>query len=858
MTSNRLLSLLALVLLCGASLAVRAQQNLGYHTDNYAGIHNIDFQPADIVDGRYQVDINIVNGSLNVGNNYVGMNSKVLRNPDDFKDPLFKEHFLTERLNGEAKNVYLNTQLQLPSVAFTVGKSAFAFSANFHTLFNVEGVSEKIAYMSYRELKTPDLWLTPYDNKNFSVQAMGYVDYGVSYGREVFHKGRHFLKAAGTVKLLQGLYSEQMYSKNANFSFKNNDTMSVNNTDFSYGHSANFEKDANSLLGFKFEGLPSFGFDAGIVYEYRKKEDKYTYNIDGFDEQYRDRNKYIFKLGASIVNIGSIDFRRGAGSASFYANTGNIVVKDFSVKSVAQFDSVVNHYFHKKDDAGTIYHQALPTLINLTADYNIWKGLYANVTASIAPSRVAEVAKVNAFSNYSVTLRYEHKWFGVWVPFSSDVLNNQHVGLGARLGPVIFGVNDISPLFVDKTIYDLGLYAALRIPFYFGHKHDRDGDGISNEKDQCPDVPGPLANKGCPYSDRDKDGVADDKDECPDIAGLPALNGCPDRDGDGVPDKDDACPDVAGSKEMHGCPDTDGDGIADKDDACPTEKGPKALNGCPDRDGDGIADKDDACPDVKGTKELKGCPDRDGDGIADSEDACPDVKGTKEGKGCPDTDGDGVYDNVDKCPTVAGPASNQGCPVDAPKPVVVVPKAEPTIIDTDGDGIPDVKDKCPTVKGIAENDGCPDVDTDGDGVVDRLDGCPKTPGPVDNKGCPRLEVKEQEVLNTAFKNLEFGTGSATIVLSSYTSLGDLAALMVKKPAYRLLVEGHTDNVGNPAANLRLSERRAEAVRTYLVSKGIAASRITTLGSGDKKPLDSNKTPEGRAKNRRVELTLKSE
>ncbi|MFJ1261237.1 OmpA family protein [Capnocytophaga canis] len=137
--------------------------------------------------------------------------------------------------------------------------------------------------------------------------------------------------------------------------------------------------------------------------------------------------------------------------------------------------------------------------------------------------------------------------------------------------------------------------------------------------------------------DTDGDGIIDEKDECPEVAGPKELNGCPDSDGDGIADKDDACPNDAGSKDFNGCPDSDGDGIADKDDACPNQAGPRSLNGCPDSDGDGVADKDDACPKVAGPKENKGCP-------------------------WPDTDKDGVYDKDDECPQVAGPASNKGCP----------------------------------------------------------------------------------------------------------------------------------------------------------------------------------------------------
>ena len=123
-------------------------------------------------------------------------------------------------------------------------------------------------------------------------------------------------------------------------------------------------------------------------------------------------------------------------------------------------------------------------------------------------------------------------------------------------------------------------------------------------------------------------------------AGIVIKFGAKDTDKDGIPDNKDACPEVPGLKEFNGCPDTDGDGIADKDDACPEVAGPKEFNGCPDTDGDGIADKDDKCPDVAGPAENGGCPwpDTDGDGVLDKDDLCPEVAGPASNKGCPEPD----------------------------------------------------------------------------------------------------------------------------------------------------------------------------------------------------------------------------
>lgn len=188
---------------------------------------------------------------------------------------------------------------------------------------------------------------------------------------------------------------------------------------------------------------------------------------------------------------------------------------------------------------------------------------------------------------------------------------------------------------------------------------DTDKDGVADNIDKCPTVPGPATAFGCP--DRDNDGLADTQDNCPDDAGPIATKGCPDYDNDGFADQVDQCPNDPGT--LDGCPDSDGDGVADKMDRCPTEAGPASNGGCPqmaDADGDGIPDKDDECPTQAGT--LNGCPDGDNDGIADNLDNCPTEPGLPKNNGCPDTDGDGMVDNLDKCPDQPGPVSNFGCP----------------------------------------------------------------------------------------------------------------------------------------------------------------------------------------------------
>ena len=163
--------------------------------------------------------------------------------------------------------------------------------------------------------------------------------------------------------------------------------------------------------------------------------------------------------------------------------------------------------------------------------------------------------------------------------------------------------------------------------------------------------------------------------------GVSYIFGANDADKDGVSDEKDVCPEIPGLKEFDGCPDTDGDGIPDNKDACPEEAGKAELNGCPDADDDGIADAQDACPNEAGSAEMNGCPDSDGDGVAYKDDKCPNEAGVAENDGCPwaDSDNDGVLDKDDACPEEAGDAANNGCPAD-PKALVDMLANENTVI----------------------------------------------------------------------------------------------------------------------------------------------------------------------------------
>ena len=257
-----------------------------------------------------------------------------------------------------------------------------------------------------------------------------------------------------------------------------------------------------------------------------------------------------------------------------------------------------------------------------------------------------------------------------------------------------------------------------------------------------------------------------------------------------------------------------------------------------DSDGDGILDVYDDCPDTPAGAwvDEKGCPrDLDEDGVYDGVDRCPGTQfGTRVDEwGCGvDTDGDGVADGLDLCPNTPSCAlvDARGCPKDS-----------------DGDGVANGCDACPgTDAGAPVDDrGCMvDMDSDGDTVPDSMDRCPNTErgASVDEYGCAEL----------VSMTINFASDSSDLGSDDRAQL-DRVAMALVNDGGSFEVQGHTDSDNTTEYNQALSERRANAVRDYLVASGVPSSRLTAVGYSELRPIADNGTPEGKAANRRVEI-----
>jgi outer membrane protein OmpA-like peptidoglycan-associated protein len=253
--------------------------------------------------------------------------------------------------------------------------------------------------------------------------------------------------------------------------------------------------------------------------------------------------------------------------------------------------------------------------------------------------------------------------------------------------------------------------------------------------------------------------------------------------------------------------------------------------------------------------------DSDFDGITDSFDKCPldpeDFDGMEDDDGCPeeDSDADGLSDLRDRCPRdpedFDGFEDEDGCP-------------DP---DNDNDGVPDLEDRCPNQPedrdGFDDADGCPDPDNDNDGIPDVQDQCPNEPedidGDRDDDGCPDLykNIVVSDTMISLKQKVFFANNKAIIQPQSFEMLGEIADVLVKSPQMVVRIEGHTDSKGSDRYNEKLSQKRAESVRVFLMGQGVGPQQLTAVGYGESRPIADNSTEDGRQINRRVEFHIVS-
>jgi outer membrane protein OmpA-like peptidoglycan-associated protein len=642
------------------SFSSNAQNYLGVHSSNYSGTMAVDFNPASFVDGRFSWELNLMSANVTLWNNIKYFDTddmpgwwrnsfsvdKAWKQPDStFRSKFLKNDYDVN--SSDQLSAYNNIQFDALNFMFHLKPNiAIGFSGKFRSISNLDNLDPQVATLMTNKLDYSSLWGQQFTNSTLRMNSMTWMEYGLVYSQIIREEGVHFVKVGGKAKYLQGISAAYLHTDNLSYNLQSEDTSLNLSGDVEYGYSGNvreFFGRSDNPTGNQQNGT-GFGLDLGVVYEWRPRWEVYKYDMDGETDLWRkDQSKYKVRVGASLLDIGGIRYKKAGASNDFTVNSNKPLDLNLftAVNSVTDFDHAIdslitndpNQFSASSSNKDKFYMNA-PTAMSLSVDYKIYKYFYVNASGLFNMVPKKDPNHVHIINQFSITPSYDFPWLGVHVPLSYNKISGVRAGLATRFGPLTLGVTNIKGALAVGKFQGTQVYAGLRLPILYMHPPDIDNDQVSDSLDNCIDVPGVWAFRGCP--DTDGDGVPDDEDLCPDLAGPAFFQGCPDRDNDSIIDINDECPDIAGILQFNGCPDTDSDGIKDSEDDCPDVAGIPEFNGCPDTDGDGIIDSEDDCPEVAGIPEFNGCPDTDGDGIIDPKDQCPTVYGTILNNGCPE------------------------------------------------------------------------------------------------------------------------------------------------------------------------------------------------------------------------------
>lgn len=471
--------------LCLLTIHSQAQNFLGINTGNYAGVTGVMIQPASIVDSRYKFDINLISSGINYSNNYflIKRDAILQFNKNDFDSyQSFKASYLSVRNLSAGEKVFFNinnrTQVPLSFMVTTGKKSAIAVNIQSRSRIQGTGISAELAGMAYNGFYFPPLNNRTIDAGGFSLHSLNWVEVGFTYGRVLHSSDKHFLKAAVTGKYLAGIASLDMNSADLQLSVNNDSSINFNTDNFNYNHNKN--ADFNMVFDKSFRpDATSFGFDAGIVYEYRGNLNKFKYirNDDekSYEAERRDINKYIFKLGISLLDAGMFRFDKPDNVSSFSANVNNWNLANGGYKTIKAFDTALANRVVANANDPRSYNVYLPAALSVQFDLKFIKGFYLNAMI-YQPVKLGSSAGAR-FSNYgfyTITPRWESRYFGVYLPYTitennpSTNFRQNMLGATIRLGPLFVGSSNLGTMAFNKNLSAADVHIGLKVGITYG------------------------------------------------------------------------------------------------------------------------------------------------------------------------------------------------------------------------------------------------------------------------------------------------------------------------------------------------------------------------------------------------------
>ncbi len=823
-----------------------AQFMTGYRPDRFSGVQTTFIQPAALAGNALRVDLQLGGVDALLWNSYLGLRRSTVRDGSLFELEEANPEVLPEILNGRAKQVYLGLDAHLPGISFRVNeKLGFGLYGRWRTLASLDNLGEPGARFSYYDREIPEQWGIAYNNDRLRFAFANFLEFGVGTGVQVWQTENHTLKAGANLKLNGGVFGTYFYAERLTYRFDNSDTLDLIDTKIETARSRLGGQpipynlpDLNSIgLPTPQFSSPGFGLDLGLLYEYRDSLSKAR------------ELPYKWRAGLAFTDIGFLRFERDDDLAQFEGQALDLPIGFWDPDGVQFFDSTLSNELGLTRDASD-FRLALPFSVGFHGDYRFTKhwalqwdmrtGLYsANKANAFVPPFMATVVP-----------RFEHKWFSVGVPFTVDGQNQFALGSVLRLGPLTVGSGNVLGYFVADNIRSVDVFAVLHVPIRYRPRKPKK----SKEPKPAPEEEFPPMVSEVPTESDSTEEIIEEVVEIVEEEDTP-------KDPVEVEVTSPIEPQIQEVSE----PEPSSEPVAIESTPNPMTVEPTPLPVAevtyqPLDPVSPINPRYELLPPISLAqvaidlqRTFPPLPSIDWTGLDKPEPPTPasttpriDVSQLTEEE----------IQQIEERETERRERSRQNPPA-SPKPVsapVRTTKVKPTPYQSDRETL---YDSGPYAKYM------PFADPDKDGVPNQDDECPDLPGSPESRGCPeddpRGKPSSERVPENpeveAFERVYFDYDESYLNGKARVSLNRVARFLRENPETELEIWGHADANGSNPYNDGLSERRCKAVEAYLISKGIAADRLSILPLGERLPLASNATDEGREQNRRVELVL---
>lgn len=457
----------------------------GINAGNYAGVTGVMLQPASIVDSRFKFDFNLFSTDARYSNNYFLLDRNVILkfNKNNFENyPTFRSKYLSEAVLPKGEKAFFNisnrTQLPLSFMLTLNEKSAVALNLQSRSMLQGRNITQELAKLAFNSFYHQPFNNQTLDASGLTLRSLSWVEAGLTYGRVLLSSGNHFLKGAVTTKYLGGVSSLNLSSNSLTLQVNNDSTFNFNADRVNYDHNKNV--DFNRVIDSRFRPeANAIGFDAGLVYEFRGHLNniKYIRNDDekSYEVKRRDLNKYIFKLGVSVLDAGMFRFTKANNVNSFAANITNWDIRNSNYSSISEFDTALANRVTPLPNDPREYNMYLPGALSVQLDIRFVKGLYLNAMA-YRPLKMGGQAgtRFNNYGYYTITPRYERRHFGIYIPYTfsdrEDITRyrDNWLGLTLRLGPVFLGSSNLGSIAFNKKLKAADFFVGMKIGFTYG------------------------------------------------------------------------------------------------------------------------------------------------------------------------------------------------------------------------------------------------------------------------------------------------------------------------------------------------------------------------------------------------------